>query len=128
MLLKPTAKKETNLLRNLEKFRKLESQEYSIGIDLMSIFKARDYMTDEQLSIADSFQQLIESEYEICVAEILRTGQAMRESKAIDEGRKIELANREINSLHLYWQRRLFSLLEFLETQDYQFCKELKIR
>ncbi|NEO33207.1 MAG: hypothetical protein F6K36_22835 [Symploca sp. SIO3C6] len=84
-------------------------------------------MNVEQLQIAEDFTNMIETEYQLCVREIIRTGQAITKASETeaDEYRN-NLANREIDSLHSYWQRRLYCLIELLETKDRKLSEELK--
>lgn len=90
----------------------------------MSIFRSQEHMNIEQLKIAEEFTNMIETEYQLCVKEIIRTGQAI--TKADEYSNNI--ANREMDSLQVYWKRRLFSLLALLETRDIKLSEELKTR
>jgi len=45
-----------------------------------------------------------------------------------EDDKRLDYANREIDSINKYWQIRLGHLIEFIETQNPKFNKELAIK
>lgn len=84
-------------------------------------------MTAEQQSIAEDFKNLVEIEYALCVREIRRTNKAIVNVTVaqLDEQRKLDCANREIDAIQKYWQGRLGNLIKFIETKSITLNKEL---
>jgi hypothetical protein len=92
------------------------------------MFLSQDYMTTEQQGMAEDFLKMIENEYALCVREIKRANGAIVDSvRELDdeESRKVDLTNREIDSINKYWQVRLGHLIEFIETKNPKKNEEL---
>jgi tmRNA-binding protein len=89
------------------------------------MFRSKDYMTQEQQSITEDFLNMIETEYALCVQEIKRANGAIVDSENDEENRKLDLTNREIDSISKYWQIRLGHLIEFIETKSHKKNEEL---
>ena len=94
-----------------------------------TVFKSRDYMTPEQLTIANEFEQMIETEYALCCREMKRANtEAVTRNKTanIDEERAIDYSCSEIDAIHGYWYNRLFSIIKIIEHRNPQLSKELE--
>ena len=91
------------------------------------MFRCQEFMAPEQQCIAEEFQNAIEAEYALCVSEIKKINQAIANNPATESadlhGR--DCANREIDSIQKYWQRRLGQLIEFIETKDIKLNQQL---
>ena len=95
------------------------------------MFKNQDYMNQEQQSIAKDFMSMVEAEYATCATEIRRAKNAIITSPTElndEENRKIDFANREIDSVQSYWQLRLGHLIDFLDTKNPKLNEELAIK
>jgi hypothetical protein len=93
----------------------------------MNLCRFQKSMTPEQAEIAEEFEKNIETEFCLCIQEIIRTNQAscipnQSEVKAVDG------ANRDIDSIRSYWSNRLACLLDWVATKDYLFSEELNRR
>jgi hypothetical protein len=84
-------------------------------------------MTQEQQTIAEEFQSAIETEYALCVREFRKINQAIANNPTTESAdlHGIDCANREIDSIQKYWQRRLGQLIEFIETKDRKLNQQL---
>lgn len=91
------------------------------------MFRCQEFMTPEQQGIAEEFQNAIETEYALCVSEIQKINQALANNPAPESAgwHGIDCANREIDSIQKYWQRRLGQLIEFIETKDIKLNQQL---
>jgi hypothetical protein len=99
------------------------------------MFKCKEHMTQEQLTITNEFQDLIETEYALCVSEIRKINQAIANAtarqnthnplpKSVGWSDK-DCANQSFHSLHKYWQGRLDCLINFIAEKDYKLSEEL---
>jgi hypothetical protein len=91
------------------------------------VFKNWEYMTTEQLSIAEEFQKMIETEYALCAGEMKKANKAAfgDESTNSDEKLSIDYAGLEIDVIRKYWYNRLFSLIQLIEYRNPQLTEEL---
>lgn len=87
----------------------------------MKIFKSQDKMTIKQQEIATEFEQMIESEYALCVSQI-------KKANSVTNNPNSELANAEIDAINKYWQQRLGNLIELIEIKNYQLNKNLAMK
>ena len=94
-------------------------------IRTMNLFRFKESMNPEQTEIAEGFEKTIEAEFELCLQELRKTKAAIGPTEA---GDYVDGANREIDSIQRYWNRRLFVLLEWVINQDYPFSEELTQR
>jgi hypothetical protein len=96
----------------------------------MKMFRCQEFMTPEQQGIAEEFQNAIESEYALCVREIVKINQAIA-NNGVHENNKwsgTDCANLQIHSIKVYWDDRLDCLINFLAKQDYKLHEELAIK
>lgn len=94
----------------------------------VKVFKNQEYMTPEQLSIAEEFQKMIEAEYALCAGEMKKANiAAVSGATSInsDEKLSINYACLEIDAIREYWFNRLVSLMQIIEHRNPQFEKEL---
>ncbi len=95
----------------------------------VKIFRSQNYMNQKQQNFAKDFIDMIEPEYELCVREIRKASKAITVSSteylSDEEYRKVDLANREIDSIQMYWQNRLECLISFIETKSIKLNKEI---
>ncbi len=84
------------------------------------MFRCQEFMTQEQQSIAEEFQNAIESEYALCVREIQRINQAIANNPSPQTGswHGVDCANLQIHSIKDYWEQRLDSLIDFIANKD----------
>jgi hypothetical protein len=89
-------------------------------------------MNQEQRTVAEDFTNMIETEYAFCVQEMRKANNAIvmdvPTGLTKEDDRRLDYANREIDSINKYWQIRLGHLIEFIETQNPKFNKELAIK
>ncbi|MBD6620544.1 hypothetical protein FNW02_33415 [Komarekiella sp. 'clone 1'] len=91
------------------------------------VFKNQEYMTPEQLSIAEEFQKMIEAEYALCTGEMKKANKAAfgDESTNSDEELSTDYACSEIDAIRKYWYNRLFNLIQLIEYRNPQLTEEL---
>lgn len=91
------------------------------------MFRCQENMSQEQLIIAQEFQDTIEIEYALCVGEIRKINQAIANnpSSRASEWSDIDCANSEFHSMQKYWQGRLDCLINFLQEKDHQLNEQL---
>ncbi len=96
----------------------------------MTLFKSQQYMTPEQQTIALKFLGALEVEYALCVGEIQKAQAAIADpiNMSDEQARHLDFANREIDAIAKYWQQRLVSLIDFIETNNSKINKELAIK
>jgi len=103
----------------------------TIGVTT-KMFRSQDYMNQEQRTVAEDFTDMIETEYALCVQEMRKANNAIvmdvPTGLTKEDNRRLDYANREIDSINKYWQIRLGHLIEFIETQNPKFNKELAIK
>jgi len=91
------------------------------------MFVCREHMTEEQLTIAEQFQNSVETEYVLCVNEIKKINQAIANnpSPTPSAWHGVDCANFELHSIQKYWQNRLDCLINILREKDYKLNEEL---
>ncbi len=94
------------------------------------MFRCQEFMTPEQESIAEEFQNIIESEYALCVREIKRINQAIANNPSPQTGswHGVDCANLQIYSIKDYWEQRLDSLIDFIAKKDYALNQQLAMK
>lgn len=91
------------------------------------MFRCTEYMSQEQLVVAQEFQDRIEIEYALCVSEIRKINQAITNNSSSESSSwsDKDCANQSFHSLHKYWQGRLDCLINFIAEKDYKLSEEL---
>lgn len=93
----------------------------------MTMFRCKEHMTQEQLTIAQEFQDAIEIEYALCVSEIRKINQAIanNSSPLSAAWNNKDCANSEFHSMQKYWQGRLDCLINLIAEKDYKLNERL---
>ena len=95
-----------------------------------TVFRCKEFMTQEQHGIAEDFQSAIEAEYVLCVREIGRINQAIANNGSPESNgwNGIDCANLEVYSIQKYWHNRLDCLINFIAEKDPEVNNSLAIK
>ena len=93
----------------------------------MTMFRCEEHMTQEQQTIAQEFQDSIETESALCVSEIRKINQAIANNTSSESSswNDKKCANLSFHSLQKYWQHRLDCMIDFVVEKDYKLSEEL---
>jgi hypothetical protein len=93
------------------------------------IFKNREYMTPEQLAVAEEFEQMVVKEYQLCIANMRKANElANLESTSTESDTRMSIncAGLEIDAIREYWLNRFVAIVQTIEHRNPDLERKLR--